>query len=158
MKNKRGFLLAEETLKIVIALIGISFLIYLLVSLYMTNKTSKKLELAKATLEHLVEEIDSGASEVEIYNPEGWVVSSWSFEKILPRACSNVGWENCLCICESPWVDTGGNFLDNCDDTSKSVCSDNSKKMIVVVGVNQQPIHIRDPPLILKIGDGKITV
>ena len=39
-KNKGGFLLAEETLKIVIALIALTFLIYFLMSLYFA-KTSE---------------------------------------------------------------------------------------------------------------------
>ena len=33
--NRKGFLLAEETLKIILALIAITFLVYFLVSLYM---------------------------------------------------------------------------------------------------------------------------
>jgi len=57
--NKRGFLLGEETLKIIIAIIAISFLVYLLFSLYSANRTSKDLELAKSSLNHLIEEINS---------------------------------------------------------------------------------------------------
>jgi len=112
--NKKAFLLAEETLKMVIALISISFLIYFLSALYFTNQTSKGLELAEATLENLIESANSGIEEVEIYNPEGWVLSSWphdvkksrvvydeEIKNDFPNACSNLGWKNCVCICDS---------------------------------------------------------
>ena len=112
--NKKAFLLAEETLKMVIALISISFLIYFLSALYFTNQTSKGLELAEATLENLIESANSGIEEVEIYNPEGWVLSSWPYdvkksrivydEEIkndIPKSCSDLGWKNCVCICDS---------------------------------------------------------
>lgn len=109
MKNKKGFLLAEETLKIVIAVICIGFLVYFLVSLWMTNQDSKDLELAKASLQYLVEEInsqDTGIREVEIYNPETsmlthWGLFIWPYEGdlIKPKTCENLGWEKCICIC-----------------------------------------------------------
>ena len=112
--NKKAFLLAEETLKMVIALISISFLIYFLSSLYFTNQNSKDLELAEATLENLIESANSGIEEVEIYNPEGWILSSWphdvkksrivydeEIKNDIPKSCSNLGWKNCVCICDS---------------------------------------------------------
>ena len=111
MKNKRGFLLGEETLKIVIAVICIVFLVYFLMSLYLTNKTGKNLELAKASLTHLINETDNKNTQVEIYNPEGWSICSFpqtikrklitSPEEVIPKQCSNLGWDNCLCICKT---------------------------------------------------------
>jgi len=110
MKGTRGFLLGEETLKIVIAVICIIFLVYFLTSLYFANRNKKDLELAKASLQYLIEEIDSGRTEVEIYNPEGWSICSFpqmtkrklitSPEEVIPKQCSNLGWSNCLCICK----------------------------------------------------------
>ncbi len=101
MKNKKGFLLAEETLKIVIAVICIGFLVYLLTSLYLKNKDNEKLEQAEASLEHLISEINAEHTEVEIYNPKGWVLISWPYEnELIPNSCSNMGWGNCICICD----------------------------------------------------------
>ena len=63
-KNKKGFLLAEETLKIILALICIVFLVYFLVYLYFSNVDSKKLEQAKSSLDYLFKEINSGVNSV----------------------------------------------------------------------------------------------
>ena len=64
--NKRGFLLGEETLKIVLAVIAIGFLVFFLVSLYSSYTRNKDLELAEASLGYLIEGINSGSEEVEI--------------------------------------------------------------------------------------------
>lgn len=151
--NKRGFLLGEETLKIIIAIIAISFLIYLLFSLYSASKTSKDLELAKSSLTHLIEEINSGSNVTEIYNPKNWVVSSWPDNTYLPRECSNAGWDNCLCICNRP----GGSvrtFAAACE--AKGVCLEND---FVVEHAGINAIEIKDPPLILTLNqeNKKIT-
>ncbi|MAH03669.1 hypothetical protein CMI39_02685 [Candidatus Pacearchaeota archaeon] len=168
MKNKKGFLLAEETLKIVIALIAISFLIYFLSSLYFNSQKDEKLEFAKASLEHLMEEINSieegKPKDVEIYNPEGWVVVSWPYldEKLIPNSCSNFKGKSCICICkdlkfgEALWskipflTDSQREVASNkCD--KKGICMENSKSFIVKGEVGEQsPIFIK-PPLILKI-------
>ena len=150
--NKKGFLLAEETLKIVIALISISFLIYFLVSLYMANQDSKNLELAKSSLDHLVEEINSGSTEVEIYNPQGWVVLSWPNEGKSPKSCENLNWDNCLCICNDLGFQTSNSYLDRCDD--QGICMQVLKKTIVGGFIGQHPLTIERPFLSLEIKYG----
>lgn len=154
MRSKRGFLLAEETLKIVIAVISIGFLIYFLTSLYLKNQESKELELAKASLEHLMKEINLEHPTVEIYNPKGWVVVSWphkvlkgtfGFRKEVndrPNSCSNLNWDNCLCICGDTLVLN----LEGSDCDKKGFCLENDFK---IVG---DKIKIEKPlPLKLKI-------
>ena len=105
MKNKRGFLLAEETLKIIIALISISFLVYFLTALYFANQNSEELEQAKASLERL-EEIILGLSEEESSEsdiaPQGWSLFSFIEEERPPNTCAG---KNCLCICDEVIVD-----------------------------------------------------
>ena len=100
MKNKKGELLVSETLKIIIAVICIGFLIYFLTSLYLGNKSSNDLEFAKESLQQLAGGLNSNLNRIEIYNPKGWVIGSWPYEDVIPNACSNVGWGNCLCICK----------------------------------------------------------
>ena len=151
--NKKAFLLAEETLKIVIAVISISFLVYFLSSLYFANQNSKDLELAEATLENLIESVNSGIEEIEIYNPEGWVLSSWphdvkksilgvydeEIKNDFPKSCSNLGWKNCICICDSAI-----NFeSSDCDDAG--VCMESNLK------VDGDVIELEDLPLNLLI-------
>ncbi len=74
MKNKKGFLLAEETLKMIIAVISIGILAYLLFSLYNAEGSSQDEQFAEATLERLITEILNGAEEVAVYNPEDWIL------------------------------------------------------------------------------------
>lgn len=147
MKNKRGFLLAEETLKIVIAVICLGFLIYFLTTLYIKNQDSKDLEFAKETLNRLVKDIDSGITEFEIYNPKGWVLISW-FESDLPKFCSNLGWSDCICICNSDlkfWT----NRIEECNELGTCVERE--------IQINENFIELEDLPLTLKINNGRIT-
>jgi hypothetical protein len=152
--NKKAFLLAEETLKIVIALISISFLIYFLSSLYFSNQNSKDLELAEATLENLIESANSGIEEVEIYNPQssdkfpgGWILISFPFgDSGLPNSCSNLGSQSCLCICNeaaNTYQDSG--FTEDCDDVG--ICMDSNLK----VDNEDNKIKLEDLPLNLLI-------
>jgi hypothetical protein len=156
-KNRKGFLLAEETLKIIIAVICISFLVYFLISLYMKNSESKDLEMAKTSLERLIKEINVGHDSVEIYNPKGWFVISWpkdvnkrifympwkinTLKNVKPLFCENLGWDNCLCICN-------GDSLDDCEN--QGICLESSTE------VQEGKIKI-NPPLSLKINEDIIT-
>ena len=147
-------LLAEETLKIVLAFIAIGFLVYFLVSLWMANQDAKDLELAKASLQHLVDEINDGRIEVEIYNPEDWVIVSWphtttsgawfwkSINSGVPKFCKNLVWGSCLCICD-------GDDQEDCD--KMGICLQSE---FIVEG---DSIKIKPVPLNLIIKDGKIT-
>lgn len=173
-KNKRGFLLAEETLKIVIALICIGFLAYFLIALYFSHKDGQNLEFAKASLEHLVQEINSNSPTVEIYNPKNWVVVTWPSdivtgtdawikkdvkEKSMPDSCTNMDWKTCVCICKD-------RKAEDCD--KKGICLDNKKNLIIqeewdsveaandnanIGGVSgfKNSIKIEKPPIKLKI-------
>ena len=148
-KDKRGFLLAEETLKIILAVIAIGFLAYLLFSLYNANKDAKDLELAEDSLNHLIQEIDSERTEVQIYNPKSWEIYSWpntytkgilfwkTTEEGMPMSCLNLGWDSCICICKK---DTP----DKCD--SKGICLDNPDGFTV-----EDSIKIIEPPITLSI-------
>ena len=153
--NKKGFLLGEETLKIVLAVIAIGFLVFFLVSLYSSHTQTKDLELAEASLEHLIEGIDLGNQEIEIYNPVGgainWFILSWPFNDFIPNTCSNVGWENCICICK------GGRkgeerFVSRCDEGG--ICLENDFK----IEGDENYIKIENPPLILTIHEETKTI
>ena len=129
--NKRGFLLAEEVIKIIIAVIALGLLSYLLFSLYNLNKTSNELELAESSLEHLVQELEGERDEIEIFNPKGWwIVTSENFG------------ENSLCICKK---------VGKCDEAG--ACSENVNSFSIDVG-----IEIDKPPIILKINYGDKTI
>ena len=149
--NKKGFLLAEETLKIIIALISLGFLVYFLGALYFANQDSKELEQAKASLEFLVKEINDGRKEVTIFNPSpsfdnfgvvigAWDLISFSSGKTMPNSCSNLKWNSCLCICKE---------VDDCDE--KGICRESD------ITVEGGVIEIAEVPLTLKIKEKTIS-
>jgi hypothetical protein len=139
--DKKGFLLAEETLKIILAVIAIGFLAYFLFSLYNANKTAKDLELAEDSLDFLFQEINVQRTGVDIYNPKGWIISSWSSGQ-LPQSCPNLGWNSCICICKNnPFRSSE---LNECN--IKGTCLENLQEFEI-----GPPIQIKDPPITLSI-------
>jgi len=101
-ENKKGFLLGEETVKLILAVIALLFLILFVVYLYNNLSGNKDLDDAKSSLAHLVSEINAGSSEAEVYNPKDWLVFSFSpstNDGYVPQTCSNNGWTKCLCFC-----------------------------------------------------------
>lgn len=150
VKGKNGFMLAEETLKIILAVIVIGFLIYFLVSLYLSNKTSEELEFAKASLDYVVEQLNSKNPGIMILNPNGWMITSWK-KGNMPLQCSNLGWENCVCICDRAFDYFGllkNTPLEDCNE--QSVCLEYNKEITIKDGV----IVIEDSSTSLKVNYG----
>lgn len=109
--NKHGFLLGEETLKIIVALICIVLLIYFLTSLYYSKVNENKLKEAEATLKEsqsgsikvVIERVRNSqgnlggdSEELLIHNPSGWYLFAFTEEET-PNSCAG---KNCLCICD----------------------------------------------------------
>ena len=158
MKNKRGFLLGEETVKIIIAVICLVALVYFLVSLYIANQ-DKDLQLAKASLEKLINDANAGRVETEIYNPkgsllnspQGWGIVSFSSSEQKPEFCINKGWNKCMCICVFP-AGAVHTFLQSC--TSRGVCQESDFSIQgeeqLIIKWQTSVIKI-EPPLLLSI-------
>ena len=106
--KRRGFLLAEYTLKIVVAVISIVVLIGLLYGIYSIFTSSNKMKEAQASLDEIEIKVNEGSGSFVLVNPRDWDVLY--FPNGNPIKCSG---ESCLCICEEP---------DNCDEGSKGVC------------------------------------
>lgn len=153
MKNKKGFFLAEETLKIVLAIIVIIFLVYLLVSLYFSNKEAQEIGFAEASLKNLVEQLNSKNSEIQIFNPDGWRITSWTAGGAgMPLTCSNLGWKNCLCICDTT-LNPFDSVLDECNKLSSCLEYDNE------IFIKQGTLEIENPPITFEINyGGKIEI
>ena len=96
--NKKGFLLAEQVLKIVLSLIALSFLIYFLTSLYFANAETKNKQQAELTLEEIKDLTKTLPTEFTLLSPKGWYLFSFTGEPIKPNSCLG---ENCLCICKN---------------------------------------------------------
>lgn len=147
--DKKGFLLAEETLKIIIAVIAIGFLAYFLVSLYLSAKTSAEAEQAKSTLPFIMNAINQSNSNIDIYNPKGWVIGIWphavtsgfgpfkSTKIENPKTCNNIGLQTCICICSSDSADSCNN---------NGACADN-----MGFSIQGTSIIISNPPMTLII-------
>lgn len=125
--KKKGMLLASEVLKIVLAVISISFLIYLLFSIYYSSINDQRKEQAEATMERvrgIITRIENNAIDSEMVtdiSPDSWNFFSFVGVEKKPNFCAG---ENCICICDQVSFD---NFLfwenrqiNECD--TKGVC------------------------------------
>jgi hypothetical protein len=105
ISDKKGFLLAEETLKMVVAVICIVFLVFFLTSLYFSKINEEKVKHAKSVLEesdesikNVISSLNEGDSKrVNVFNPDGWYLLSFTGDKEKPNSCAG---KNCLCICD----------------------------------------------------------
>jgi hypothetical protein len=102
MKNKKAILL-PETLKIILAVIGISLLLYLSVNLYGLFTTKTDIEQARSSLDKLyseIQEVDKSneARSFSIQSPNDWWIIAWPYEKEekKPDQCNN---DYCICLC-----------------------------------------------------------
>ena len=114
--NKKGFqLLSEETLKIVIAVICLVFLVYILVSLYFSVTGAQDQKYAQENINGergLAQQIttvnQNGTSEEQyIPNPTGWHIFGFVGQTKKPNICTD---KNCICLCRKIAVDPFGMF------------------------------------------------
>ncbi len=124
VKNKKGFLLAEETLKILIAVIALIFLVYLLTSIYFAKVKGDKLNQAESwlissdeSLKVLTNNLTEGETKIkDIIEPDGWYLFSFSGDSLKPNSCADV---NCVCFCDNVlWEGLN-------KDRQQEECSDN---------------------------------
>jgi hypothetical protein len=145
--NKRGFrLIAEETLRIIIAVLCIIGLVLLAVDIYNTFVTTNTdLNHAKDTLTKLVNAINSGDTRFEItqpYHPTSDVNNIWmvlSYPQmvpvgttIMPKQCKFSGWDSCLCICKIDTSESKGGCdnVGTCQESSFTVAGQNHNFVI----------------------------
>ena len=131
--NRKGFLLGETTLKMVIAVIAILLLIFLLYGLYKSFSDEDEMEKADAALIEILERVgkvsqDSNVNELRFYipNPKGWNLVY--FSKGNPISC---GGTKCLCICKDE---------EDCNDSA--VCKRTSRDIILNEFIEIEPTEI----------------
>ncbi len=128
MKSKKGFLLGEYTLKMIIGVLCVLLLLYLLFVFYSSFTDKQNFQRAEATLESLSEKMvdaKSGAVSLPLLEPNGWKLISYSgAEK--PEACTST----CICLCADRIRDKwkiGQDQIDKCD--VRGVCKNFDDKI-----------------------------
>jgi len=131
IKNKRGFLLTEETLKIVVAVIGLGILVYFLLSIFYSSSVDKKEKDALSSIERISEVVSAlepgEIKEVNLLQPQGWSLFSFVSEDKKPNQCSG---ESCLCICDEVVVDNLPSF-GLIEDRQVKECSESGACLVV---------------------------
>ena len=126
--NKRGMLLAEETLKMVIAVIVIVFLVYFLVNLYMgklKDDTLKKSELllikSDQSIKNVIDNLKEGESKSMILQEISWHLFSFTGNSEKPNSCTG---KSCLCICDEVIGEDPFGFVKQVNECNKNgVCA-----------------------------------
>ena len=125
-KNRKGNLLPEEVLKIIVALICIIFLVFLLVSLYFSltgdqkKKEAESMMKDNAGLAKEIEKINTKGNEsiFHVKNPSGWFIFSFVGTAKKPNLCIGA---SCICICKKIWMDVFDRQIKECN--SNGVCT-----------------------------------
>ena len=142
--NKRGFFLAEETLKVLVAVICILFLAFFLVSLYNNRKSEQGIKEAEENLERIediISILSEGQTEVQdIPNPKGWYLYTFVEEK-KPNSCFG---DNCLCICKSS-IEIITPQTKKCDEAGRCLIISN-------LGTSNLNLKIRGPDNLVFLG------
>jgi len=149
--NKKGFLLAEEVMKIILAIIALGILTSLLASLYFNSVNSQKFAKAEASLERIKEVLKNEESTREIVSditPPGWNLLSFVGEK-KPNSCFG---KNCLCICSDIKINLFDRQLNECSE--KGVCE------VVENLENFGEIKIKNPSISVEIleSEGRVII
>jgi hypothetical protein len=152
-KNKKAEILAEQTLKIIIAVMALLLLLYLLFALYSSFSQKKNFKNAEATLENLDKRmVDARLNKEKQYyilkEPDGWRLIGYK-SGVKPEEC----FDNCICLCEDEggwWI-----FWDWDDQVEKcnvrGVCND------YVQDLNDIDIELRKE-VEIEYKDGKYTI
>jgi len=146
IQNKRGFLLGEETIKIIIGLIVIILLVVFLANLYYNKVKEEKQKQAFASISeptkikekiNLIAGGNFGPHEVNIIAPVGWYIFTFTGNEIRPNACAG---ENCLCICSKVYdiwfVDDRERQTEECDESGACLA------ITDLIGIDNNPIEI----------------
>ena len=126
IKNKKGMLLAEETLKTVIAVIVIVFLVYFLVNLYFGKlkndalKSSERLLISSdQSIKNIIGSLKEGESKSMALQEINWNLLSFT-EQEKPNACAG---KNCLCICDEVLWENSENARQTNECNKNGVCT-----------------------------------
>jgi hypothetical protein len=147
--NKKADMLPEETLKLLLGVMGIVLLFFLAFNLYGIFMDKTELEQARAMLESIVGKVESlnnnQSTSYLVVSPKEWSIVIFSSE-ISPRDC---GKSDCICVCK----EIGNDFnktVSFCD--SKGICEKTSGIISDNICSNlANCISLEKLPIVLKI-------
>ncbi len=160
--NKKGFLLGEVTVKIVIATICIVLLVFLLLMMYSMFTKQSKIDNAEASLNWFKAGIISAKNSPDgkftgvLIEPKTWVLVY--FQGNVPNTCSGI---KCLCICaeaSSWWFTTTQSEaqFEECESSGACISMDDEVKNSVV---EVEEIVIKEPVnVLIESSAGKIKI
>lgn len=138
MKSKKGLMLGEEVVELIISAIVLLSLIAFLAFLYYSYADNNwELDFAKSSLKYLINNIESQKKETLIFGPKDWVIGSWVLpssdleSKSIPPSCKNFEEGSCICFCKC--TNGGCNSVGSSSTCDPGVCY-NLKKNVVVSG------------------------
>ncbi|MEK6817669.1 MAG: hypothetical protein AABX80_02600 [Nanoarchaeota archaeon] len=134
LNNKKGMLLAEETLKTVIAVIVIIFLVYFLANLYLgklkddTMKKSEQLLIkSDQSIKNVIDSLKEGESknlileQISDWSGDNWNLFSFTGNSEKPNSCAG---KSCLCICDDVLGADSFDFVKQANECNKKgVCA-----------------------------------
>lgn len=121
MKGKKGFFLAEETIRLIVGALILVSLIAVLAFLYYSSQQDQELKFAERSLKYLVERLEAGDKEIILFGPKEWHL-------IVNSACKNL--ENVPCMC----LQEGLGFGNSPGEAKKSVCIKNDLNIKIYHG------------------------
>ncbi|MEK6928143.1 MAG: hypothetical protein AABX11_06950 [Nanoarchaeota archaeon] len=162
IRNKRGEedVVLWEYLKIVLAVIVILGLVYLGAQLYGLFKGKSDLAKAGVHIDNIVSKIE-GLSEGKnivyaLYSPNGYALSAWPYNQMIPNQCKSKNWANCVCLCKrrdgilGPVQNSPENVLKLCNE--EGICKQVKSSVLVGGSFSQQyPLEVNK---LLKDGTG----
>ena len=165
--KKKGFILVDESLKLILAAIVLVFLVVLLVEVYLTaakNQEQQNLEYAKGTLNNIMAVLASGGTQVQVYNPKEWYISyfpatlpsgQYKGNDVMPQSCSSQGWKSCICIYDLGSIKEAnqqGNMV------TISITGSCQQSDFEISNQNTNSVQINNPPVTLDINQAAKTI
>lgn len=149
--NKRGIdWMSEEVLRMVIAAICLAGLFLLLYGIYNANKDAKNIDLAKNSLQDIVNKIANKEEQIRVTNVKGWAISSWPDRGNIPSECTKNNWNSCICICALP-SGSVKTFLLACNTLGTCLENNFAVKGFDAYGLKTNIIEINPAPMILVV-------
>ena len=141
--NKQGMLLPEQVVKIVIALISLTFLIYLLTALYFSGsnleneiKADNFTKGTHGSLKLAIEKVDSSGESETLFEPNvpnGWYLYSFVGDSEKPTPCEK---KNCLCVCETAYF---SGRLSECNEKGSCLIVENLINEEIAIKLTVRP-------------------